>query len=73
MTIPYQANESAAGADASVEAPNLYDMKLLDLATLVQKVGNDRMIVAKKDTKSSKSINKWLHDTAKQSDGQGPF
>ncbi len=46
----YCYNESTAGADASVEALKLYDMKLLTLAYLAQlsiilhcaKVGNDR-------------------------------
>ena len=48
-------NERTAGADASVEA---LSHEAIDLAALVQKVGNDRstMIVAKKDTISSKSI-----------------
>ncbi len=53
MLLYYFNNESTAGADALVEAPN---MKLLDLAikfTLVQKLN---MIVAKKDAKSSESI-----------------
>ncbi len=45
--------ESTAGADAS---PKPYDPASLDLAELVQKVGNDRMIVAKKDNKSLNSI-----------------
>ncbi len=40
-------NESTAGADTSVEALKLYDMKLLDLA-YNEKVG----IVAKRDAES---------------------
>ena len=37
-------NESTTGADVSVEAPNmkLLDLAIDDLATFVQKVGNDR-------------------------------
>ncbi len=49
----FRSRSSTAGADASVEALKLYDMKLLTLVDLAL----DLVIVAKKDTKSSKSIN----------------
>ncbi len=55
-------NESTTGADASVEALKLYDMKLLTLAYLIpisiklQKWEWSTVTVAKKDIKSSKSI-----------------